>query len=231
MQVEFNLENVFISLVGSLIVLDTTVAFQFLISQPLIACTLLGWFLGDPYLGMQIGIFLQLLWLSNMPVGAAIVPEGNFAAIVITALVVRYSKLNPNFYTILIVAILFGVLISYLGGQLVKINRKSNAYFLKKVIADIKKGNIHPLSYINILSLIFHYLGMSIAILVALNIGDYLYSGIDFIPSEWELYFKRASFVVLGIGAGLIIPVFSDRYSKKVMIAGLLAGILMFFVF
>ena len=128
---EINLENVFISLVGSLIVLDTTVAFQFLISQPLIACTLLGWFLGDPYLGMQIGIFLQLLWLSNMPVGASIVPEGNFAAIVITALVIRYSQLFPNFYTVLIIGILFGVFISYVGGQLVIIIRKSNSYLLK----------------------------------------------------------------------------------------------------
>lgn len=225
------MENVFISLIGSLIVLDTTVAFQFLISQPLIACTLLGWFLGDPYLGMQIGIYLQLLWLSNMPVGAAIVPEGNFAAIVITALVVRYSQLNVNFYTVLIIAILFGVLISYLGGQLIKINRKSNTFFLKKVVADIKKGNMHPLSYINILSLISHYLGTVVAILVALNIGDFLYSRINFIPVEWEIYFKRASFVVLGVGVGLIIPIFSERYSKKIMIAGLFIGILMFFVF
>ena len=135
------MENVYISLIGSLIVLDTTVAFQFLISQPIIACTLLGLYLGDPYLGMQIGIFLQLLWLSNMPVGAAIVPEGNFAAIVITALVVRYSQLYQNFYTILIIAILFGVLVSYFGGQLVKINRKANSFFLKKVIADIKRGD------------------------------------------------------------------------------------------
>jgi len=225
------LENIFISLVGSLIVLDTTVAFQFLISQPLIACTLLGWFMGDPYLGMQIGIYLQLLWLSNMPVGAAIVPEGNFAAIVITALVIRYTQINENFYAILIIAILFGVLISYLGGQLIKINRKSNAYFLRKVIADIKKGNIHPLSYINILSLVFHYFGTVLAILVALNIGDFIYSGVDFIPNEWEVYFKRTSFIVLGIGAGLIIPVFSERYSKKIMTAGLLIGIIMFYVF
>jgi mannose/fructose/N-acetylgalactosamine-specific phosphotransferase system component IIC len=224
------LENVFISLVGSLIVLDTTVAFQFLISQPLIACTLLGWFLGDPYLGLQIGVFLQLLWLSNMPVGASIVPEGNFAAIVITALVIRYSHLLPNFYTVLIIAILFGVFISYLGGQLVKINRKSNLYLLKKVINDIKKGNDHPLSYINFISLIFHYMGMFFAILVALNVGDFLYSGIDIIPIEWEIYFKRASFVVLGVGAGLIIPVFSERYSKTIILTGILIGFMTFYI-
>jgi PTS system mannose-specific IIC component len=226
-----NLENVFISLVGSLIVLDTTVAFQFLISQPLIACTLLGWLLGDAYLGMQIGIFLQLLWLSNMPVGATIVPEGNFAAIVITALVIKYSQLNTNFYTVLVIAISFGVLISYLGGQLVKINRKANTYLLKKVITDLKKGNMHSISYINILSLILHYLGMFLAILVALSIGDFIYSGIDFIPVEWNIYFRRTSFVILGIGAGLIIPVFSDRYSKTILLSGVLIGIMMFFGF
>ena len=71
---------------------------------------------------------------------------------------------------------------------------------------------MHPLSYINILSLISHYLGTVVAILVALNIGDFLYSRINFIPVEWEIYFKRASFVVLGVGVGLIIPIFSERY-------------------
>lgn len=225
------MENVFISLVGSLIVLDTTVAFQFLISQPLIACTILGWFLGDAYLGMQIGMYLQLLWLSNMPVGASIVPEGNFASIVITALVVRYSQSNPNFYTVLIVAILYGVFISYIGGQLTKVNRKSNSYLLKKVTNDIRKGNIHPLSYINFVSLILHFAGMFVAILIALNIGDFIYSGIDIIPISWENYFKYTSFVVLGIGAGLIIPVFSERYSKNILIAGIIIGFMMFFGF
>lgn len=223
------MENIYISLFGSLIVLDTTVAFQFLISQPLIACTLIGWFLGDAYLGLQIGIFLQLLWLSNMPVGASIVPEGNFAAIVITALVVKYSQMNPNFYTILIVAILFGILISYIGGQLTKINRKSNLYLLRKVSNDIEKGNLHPLGYINFVALVLHFCGMFVAILVALNIGDLIYLNIDILPSNWDKYFKYTSYAVLGIGAGLIIPVFSERYSKNILIAGILIGFMMFF--
>lgn len=225
------MENIFISIVGSLIVLDTTVAFQFLISQPLIACTLIGLLLGDPYLGMKIGIFLQLLWLSNMPVGAAIVPEGNFAAIVITPIVIRYSKIHSNFFTVLIVAILFGVLISFVGGQLVKINRRFNSHFFKKVITDIKKGNLHPLSYINFLSLILHYIGAVTAILVALNVGDLIYSQFYLLPVEWEIYFKHASFVVLGVGAGLILPIFSERYSKAIILAGLVIGSIMFFAF
>jgi PTS system mannose-specific IIC component len=143
------MENIYIALIGSLLVLDTTVAFQFLISQPLIACTLLGWFLGDIQLGVQVGMYLQLLWLSSMPIGAAIVPEGNIAAIVITALVIRYNSNYDNFNTILICSLLFGIGVSYLGGELVVFLRKSNQYLLKNVLSLARRGKLNLLNIIN----------------------------------------------------------------------------------
>ncbi len=223
------MENILISLIGSLIALDTTVAFQFLISQPLIACTLIGWFLGDVQLGIQIGFYLQLLWLSNMPVGAAIIPEGNVAAIVVTALVIRYSQIFTSFSTILISAITFGVFISYIGGIVIIRYRKFNTFLLQKVIVYVKRGNLHTLSAINIIALISHYVVMFGLILISLNLGDLLYSYFHVIPSEWDIFFKRTTFVVLGIGVGLVIPIFIERYSKLFIFTGFLIGIMIFF--
>jgi mannose/fructose/N-acetylgalactosamine-specific phosphotransferase system component IIC len=224
------MENIYIGLVGSLLVLDTTVAFQFLISQPLIACTLLGWFLGDIRLGVQVGMYLQLLWLSSMPVGATIVPEGNLAAIVITALVIRYNKNYEIFNTILICGLLYGIVISYFGGELVVLFRKVNQYFLHKVLIFSRKGKLNFLNVINYLGLIFHYLLMFILITLAMYLGDFLFSYILHIPVEWEKYFKYAVMSLIGIGAGLVLSIFKDKLYQTFIAAGLIVGCILFVI-
>jgi len=224
------LENILVSLIGSLIVFDTSVAFQFLISQPLIACTLLGWILGDAQLGMQVGFIMQLLWLGDMPVGASKIPEGNIASLVVTALIIRYSQVFENFNTILIVAIFYGIFLSYVGSETIIWFRKFNTFLLQKLIGYVKKGNFHALSAINVIALISHYIVMFLLILVALIIGDFLYSYFYLIPTEWEMFFKKTVFVILGIGVGLIAPVFIQRFSKMYVAAGMIIGVIIFFI-
>ncbi len=222
------MENLYIGLLGSLLILDTTVAFQFLISQPLIACTLLGWFLGDAQLGMQIGIYLQLLWLSSIPVGAAIIPEGNVAAIIITALVLRYNQDYVNFNTVLICALLFGVLVSYFGGQLVVFFRKSNHYFLKKVLSFARRGNLSTLTLINYLALVFHYLLMFILIFLAMYVGDFIFKYVINIPLDWDKYFKYSVMALIGIGAGLMLSMYKERKNLLLLGVGLISGYIFF---
>lgn len=222
------MENIYIGLIGSLLVLDTTVAFQFLISQPLIACTLLGWFLGDIQLGVQVGMYLQLLWLSSMPVGAAIVPEGNLAAIVITALVIRYNSNYENFNIILICGLLYGIGVSYLGGQLVVLYRKTNQYLLQKVLVLARKGKLNIFDVINYLGLIFHYSLMFILIVLAMYLGDFLFKYVQNIPVEWDKYFKYGVMSLIGIGAGLVLSVFKEKMYHLLIAVGLVVGCLLF---
>ena len=71
------LELIAISLWGGVVALDTAAAFQIMISQPLVACSVAGLILGNLPLGLMIGIFLQLLWMAEIPAGAAFTPESN----------------------------------------------------------------------------------------------------------------------------------------------------------
>jgi mannose/fructose/N-acetylgalactosamine-specific phosphotransferase system component IIC len=222
------MENIYIGLIGSLLVLDTTVAFQFLISQPLIACTLLGWFLGDIQLGVQIGMYLQLLWLSSMPVGAAIVPEGNIAAIVITALVIRYNRNLENFNILLICSLLYGIVVSYLGGELVVLLRKTNLYLLQNVLSFARKGKLNLLNVINYLGVIFHYSLMFILIALAMYLGDFLSKYVLNLPVEWDIYFKYGVMSLIGIGAGLVLSVFKEKMYHLLIAGGLVIGCLLF---
>ena len=222
------MENIYIGLMGSLLVLDTTVAFQFLISQPLIACTLLGWFLGDIQIGVQVGMYLQLLWLSSMPVGAAIVPEGNIAAIVVTAIVIRYNSNYENFNIIMICGLLYGVVVSYLGGELVVWYRKTNQFLLHNVLVFARKGKLNLLNVINYLGLIFHYLLMFILISVAMYLGDFLFKYVLYVPLEWDNYFKYGVMSLIGIGAGLVISLFKEKMYHLFIAVGLVIGCLLF---
>jgi mannose/fructose/N-acetylgalactosamine-specific phosphotransferase system component IIC len=224
------MENIYIGLIGSLLVLDTTVAFQFLISQPLIACTLLGWFLGDIDLGVQVGMYLQLLWLSSMPIGAAIVPEGNIAAIVITALVIRYNSNYENFNIILICSLLFGIGVSYLGSELVVFLRKLNQYLLNNVLSLARRGKLNLLDIINYLGLVFHYTLMFILIVLAMYLGDFLFKYVLNLPLEWDKYFKYSVMSLIGIGAGLVLSIFKEKQYHLLIAGGLVIGCLLFVI-
>ena len=149
-------ELVSISLFGALLTLDTKALFQVLISQPLIACTLIGWLTNDIALGLHIGFLMQLLWLSNLPVGAALVPEGNLASIVAAGLVIQ---LNHQFgdYTnfIILIAALYALGVSCIGAKIVDLLRNWNILFLDKALKLTDNGKLGTIGILNILFNIF----------------------------------------------------------------------------
>lgn len=58
-----------VAALGGLIGLDRTAVGQFMVSQPLVAGSLVGAVLGDAAGGLIIGAVLQLLWVMDLPIG------------------------------------------------------------------------------------------------------------------------------------------------------------------
>lgn len=224
------MDYILIALIGSLIILDTTVAFQSLISQPLITSVIIGYIFGDIELGLKIGFYLQLLWISFIPVGAAIVPEGNVAAIIITTLILKFSKQCDNFYTILVCTTIYGILISYLGAQLVVMYRKANIVFVQKATQHILKGDFNYINKINLTALIFHFLLFFIFILFSLFTGSLYFKMIELIPAALDSYFQYGAIAMIGIGIGLILPVYREKYTQYMIIIGIMAGLIIFYL-
>ena len=79
-------EYLLAGLVAMLTGLDRVALVQVMISRPLVAGTLTGWALGNPLVGMEIGMLLELLWLCRLPVGAAIPPDDTQVAVGATVL-------------------------------------------------------------------------------------------------------------------------------------------------
>jgi len=63
-------------LLGGFLALDDTSVGQFMVSRPLVAGTITGWVLGDPFLGLLVGGLIELYFIPVFPVGGSDFPEG-----------------------------------------------------------------------------------------------------------------------------------------------------------
>jgi len=71
-----------LALLGGVLSLDVTAAFQVMLSQPIAAGGIAGLVAGDPVTGVAVGGALQLVWIGVVPVGAAPFPDGAVASTV-----------------------------------------------------------------------------------------------------------------------------------------------------
>ncbi len=224
------MDNIWIGLIGSLLALDTTVVFQFLLSQPLVTAALLGWLMGDLQLGIQVGFYLQILWLRNIPVGGAVVPEGNVAAIVTTCLVLRYHTDMIYFNSVLVLAVIYGVAVSYLGGQLVVLYRKINVQILTWVLNGLKRMKMAPLNLAPFSSMLIYFGLMFILIYISLVFGDLLFDQIKNMPVAWDDYFRYGLVAILGLGVGLVISLYKEKDDRLLLAIGFLMGGIVFLI-
>ena len=73
----------FVSVVAGL---DRTAALQLMLARPIVAAPVTGWLLGAPFVGLQVGFLVELLWLCFLPVGSAIPPDDTQVSIAATFL-------------------------------------------------------------------------------------------------------------------------------------------------
>jgi PTS system mannose-specific IIC component len=75
-----------LAVIGGAAALDGTSLGQLMVSRPIVAATLAGWAAGAPAQGALLGLFMEAMHLSVLPVGAARYPEGGPPAVAGAAL-------------------------------------------------------------------------------------------------------------------------------------------------
>lgn len=205
------------SLVIGLLALDTTIAFQILISQPIFACPIIGWLLGNPQIGFEVGIIMQLLWLHILPVGAVIFPEGNIASMIICAITVLFDDLPyPNL--VFTSGMMIGILVSYAGAWTTVLDRKINGTFLKYARKSAQGGKIIQLNLIEAISIMMYFLIMTIFAFFCLHAGS---SALEFLSKYFspalEQKFIMIKPVMYGIGIMFTIQLIFKSAKKKIV--------------
>lgn len=91
---------------------------QGLLNRPLVAAGVAGLLVGDPALGLAIGMVLELFALDVLPIGASRYPDYGPAAVVAVAAAPGLGGLGP--------AVLVGLLVAQLGGVGMELVRRRN---------------------------------------------------------------------------------------------------------
>ncbi|MCB0262011.1 MAG: PTS sugar transporter subunit IIC [Calditrichaeota bacterium] len=196
------MSNFSLALLISLLGLDTTIAFQVLISQPVFACSIIGWLMGDPMTGMEIGAIMQMIWLNMLPVGAASFPEGNIASMLVCVIVIRFADLDiPN--TVFAVAFVYGMIVSYVGAQLTTLDRRLNTRILKWAQQAAEQADLRKLTLLDMLSIAFYLIIMVFLSFIMLWLADVIFPLLSSLPPSWETRLQFVKPVVWGIGIAL----------------------------
>lgn len=177
------------SFCGGLLCLDR-VFIQAMISRPVIIAPIIGLLLHNPYAGLVIGAFVELIWLDRIPIGTYIPPNDSITAVVATSTAIiagqKLGGISP-FPELIALSILIAIPCGILAKQMDILIIKSNDTISDRALADAKKNNIRGIEQKNYLGLIKVFLFDVVYVLAILVI---------FIPSVIWLYPKLNATII-----------------------------------
>ena len=208
-----------LALLGGLLALDATSVGQFMVSRPLIAGTLTGWWLGDPALGLEIGALLELFHLAGVPAGGSRVPESAPASVVAVAVAMSAGGVAG-----LALGLLAGLAVSEIGGMTVGLQR----HMVARVFGRIEAGSMTApkLTAVHLSSVFLDFVRGAVVTVAGLIVGGWL-SGV--FVSRWPLPYETTAALIL-VGAsvhlGALLKGLGGWKSRRaVFLIGLVAGI------
>lgn len=218
-----------ICLIGALISLDSVAVFQILISQPIVACTLIGWLSNDPMTGIHIGLLMQLIWISTLPVGAVTFPDGNLGAIIATIIAVISVDMIPEYKSlVMLFSIVFGLLMSFLGAHTLNTVRRGNVFILNQLLDRVDALKLNQVGKTISWSLAVNFIILFIVISIGSLIGIAMVKAIfSFELNKWIHYTRYAEIVILGAGAGLTFTLVKGYKLKAIIAVFILIGLIL----
>jgi mannose/fructose/N-acetylgalactosamine-specific phosphotransferase system component IIC len=132
------------ALLGGVAALDATPVGQTLLSQPLVTAAVLGWLWGDPGTALVVGMVLQLLAASTLPVGARTPEDYAAGGVVGTALALAIARSHPfpmAREAADLLGVLVGMAVATLGVPLIKWQRRRNEGLARWTEQGVREGD------------------------------------------------------------------------------------------
>lgn len=194
------LSIILLCIFAALLELDTTYAFQLLLSRPIIAAPLFSLFTGDIMAGIQVGIFAELLFADVSPLGGIIPPSGVVASVIPLILYSLGIELYFGFFLGVLAALLYSVL-----DQLIRKTRFKWLVFLEKNVAR-EPNRINGAIFGSLFSVfLMNFIFISATAWLASQLMFALFA---YIPLKAHFAFKFAYMAVPWIGLAALVPMF-----------------------
>ncbi|HBU68861.1 MAG TPA: hypothetical protein DEE98_00580 [Elusimicrobia bacterium] len=133
-----------LAFIAALISLDITAFGQFMISRPAIVGPLFGYLMGDIKTGLVIGFIIELIWVSFIPMGAAIPTDVTTVAVLSSVWGLKYFS---GHHGIIVLAMLLAIPAGMLYKQFDIIVRYFNVSVMRWVEEGVKNGDERRIEY------------------------------------------------------------------------------------
>ena len=152
--------------------LDRMAAFQFMLSRPIVAGPLTGLVLGEPLIGLQAGMLVELLWLGRLPVGASIPPDDTQIAIGGTFLSVAFA--SPDFSTpvTIVFCLLVAMPLAKSGQFFDRMARRANDHMAKRVEQNILTGDLSSVDRLHLVGMGHFTVASLLTFIVVSGVGS-----------------------------------------------------------
>ena len=160
------------SLVAVLCGLDRTAVLQLMLSRPIVAGPLTGLVLGEPLIGLQAGMLVELLWLGRLPVGASIPPDDTQIAVGGTFLSVAFA--SPDFATpvTIVFCLLVAIPLAKSGQFFDRLARRANDNIAKRVEQNILTGYLCSVDRLHLVGIGHFAVASLLTFVVVAGIGS-----------------------------------------------------------
>ncbi|WP_455118082.1 PTS mannose/fructose/sorbose transporter subunit IIC [Rothia mucilaginosa] len=186
--------------------------------RPLVACTLMGFALGDPTTGIMLGGALELIALGWMNVGAAMAPDSALAS-TISALVVIQGHQNID------TGIAIAVPLAAAGQVLTIFVRTITVFFQHQADNFAKTANFRGIELMHISGMALQ--GLRVAIptaIVALISSDELTRLLGMIPEQVTIGLRIAGGMITVVGFAMVINMMRSKALMPFFFLGFIAA-------
>ncbi|NOT32908.1 MAG: hypothetical protein HOP12_01925 [Candidatus Eisenbacteria bacterium] len=200
---------------GGVAAVDATPVAQTLLSQPLVTATLIGWWWGDLHTALMVGMVLQVLATSTLPVGARTPEDYATGGVVGAGLAVLLASEQPFLVTrdaCAVIGVLSGLIVAVLGVPIIKWQRRHNEGLAHWCEDAVRAGRAGALAQAHGAAVVLAFaIGASFCA-VAIGLGAFATRGLVAHESirlarAWAL----AEPVWLGLGIAQVLHAFLQR--------------------
>lgn len=177
------------ALVALICGLDRVATLQVMISRPIVAAPLAALVLGEPLVGLQIGVMVELLWLARLPVGAAVPPDDTQVAIASSVLVIILGRtLGTSGTELMLLCLFVAIPLGKFGQYFDRYARQYNVRLVRRVDMALQRGSFVAAEWLHLRGLVSFSLS---------SLGTYviiLLGGLSIIPILWTFVQQPLSY-------------------------------------
>jgi len=216
-----------LAIAGSVAAMDTATLIQGMFNQPLVICTLIGAAVGLPLEGAYLGAFLQMLWLSELPVGGAASSDSGPASAGAAggALIAMQSGLTDMGIAGLAV-LLAAIPLAWVGGHLVRWQRELQRGFFPRVIAALERNRPGMVRWYLLVGIGHSAIRGVLMALLAAALSLLMIRIAGLLPLAGKIAPYTLLVGMLGVGLGATLKLYSGPKFLPWLTGGLVAGVL-----